>query len=377
MATWATENNPDRPAGVPANWQYLPGYRSERGGAYIPGRWIDPTIGNGGFNIGGDLAGVGKDFQDAAGEFSRGGAWTPLAIAAGIAATGGAFDPTSFASGGADALAAGSEGFGGAELASSPYSLASAGGGGLSVPAAGGGTLTASGVTSAGANLASKVPTVASGIFGTGITAKDALLGGAQFLGAKLGSDAAKDAASTQAASARDALGLQSRIYDESVARSKPFYDTSVQANSKLSRLLGLNGEQPLDVLAEDPGYQFRKDEGQKAVDNGAAARGMSLSGGAMKALQKYGQDYASGEYNNVYNRLSSTAGGGQVANNVNSTAGNYGNNASSLITGSGNAQAAGTVGSANAWSSGLSGVVNNYQQNQLLNLLTKNKVTE
>jgi hypothetical protein len=196
-------------------------------------------------------------------------------------------------------------------------------------------------------------------------------LTGAQLLGSWMGSEAAKGAADTQSQSARDALGLQRQMYDDSVARSKPFYDTSVAANSKLSRLMGIGGN-PIDVMQEDPGYQFRKSEGMKAVDNSAAARGMSLSGGAMKAMQKYGQDYASNEYNNVYNRLSGTAGGGQVANNVNSLATNYGGNASNLITGSGNAQAAGQVGSANAWSNGISGVVNNYQQNQLMNLLQR-----
>lgn len=93
----------------------------------------------------------------------------------------------------------------------------------------------------------------------------------------------------------------------------------------------------PTDVTEQnDPGYQFRLQQGQKALENSAAARGGLLSGGTGKALQQFGQDYASNEYGNVYNRalgqfqqrynifqnnqanlfnrLSALAGGGQVA---------------------------------------------------------------
>lgn len=271
-------------------------------------------------------------------------------------------------------------GAGGAGLTASGASLAPSLGGAI----AAGGTL--AGVSSAGG--ASSL----NSIFGSGLGVKDLLPIGAQILGASMGSDAAKGAADTQAQSAREALDLQRSIYNDSVARSKPFYDTSVGANSKLSTLLGLaSGEGEGSLLKRfsetdfeaDPGYQFRKDEGMKAVDNSGAARGMSLSGGTLKALQKYGQGFASNEYNNAYtrfnndqnsqfNKLSSTAGGGQVANNVNSLATNFGQNAGNLITDTGNAQAAGQVGSANSWSNGLQGVVNNYQQNQLMNLLTQ-----
>ena len=55
--------------------------------------------------------------------------------------------------------------------------------------------------------------------------------------------------------------------------------------------------------MANDPGYQFRLDQGNKALQASAAARGTLLSGGTLKALDQYNQDYASGEYGNVYNR--------------------------------------------------------------------------
>lgn len=55
--------------------------------------------------------------------------------------------------------------------------------------------------------------------------------------------------------------------------------------------------------MANDPGYQFRMDQGNQALQRSAAAQGNLLSGGTLKALDRYNQDYASGEFGNVYNR--------------------------------------------------------------------------
>lgn len=52
-----------------------------------------------------------------------------------------------------------------------------------------------------------------------------------------------------------------------------------------------------------DPGYQWRMDEGQRALERTAAARGNLLSGSQLKAATRYGQDYASNEYDRAYNR--------------------------------------------------------------------------
>jgi hypothetical protein len=60
----------------------------------------------------------------------------------------------------------------------------------------------------------------------------------------------------------------------------------------------------PTDVTEQnDPGFQFRLKQGQQALERSAAARGSLLTGGTMKDLTNYAQDYASNEYNNVYNR--------------------------------------------------------------------------
>jgi len=83
----------------------------------------------------------------------------------------------------------------------------------------------------------------------------------------------------------------------------------------------------PTDWISKMPGYQFRLGEGTKALNTSWAANGMRESGAAEKALLRYGQDYASNEFNNEWNRLAGLAGVGQAVNNSNNAlATNYAN---------------------------------------------------
>lgn len=56
------------------------------------------------------------------------------------------------------------------------------------------------------------------------------------------------------------------------------------------------------DVL-KDPGFQFRMDQGRKALEASAAGKGVLRAGGTLKDLLSYGQNFASQEYGNVFNR--------------------------------------------------------------------------
>jgi len=58
-----------------------------------------------------------------------------------------------------------------------------------------------------------------------------------------------------------------------------------------------------LEEAMQEPGYKFRLDQGQRALEQSAAARGVLNTGGTLKDLLQYGQDFASNEYGNVYNR--------------------------------------------------------------------------
>lgn len=56
-------------------------------------------------------------------------------------------------------------------------------------------------------------------------------------------------------------------------------------------------------TVTDDPGYQFRLQQGQAALDASAAARGGLTSGAALRALQTYGQQLGSQEYQAAYGR--------------------------------------------------------------------------
>ena len=55
--------------------------------------------------------------------------------------------------------------------------------------------------------------------------------------------------------------------------------------------------------MANEPGFQFRMAQGQKALEQSASGRGVLRTGGTLKDLVGYGQNFASNEYGNVYNR--------------------------------------------------------------------------
>lgn len=59
-----------------------------------------------------------------------------------------------------------------------------------------------------------------------------------------------------------------------------------------------------LSQFYTSPGYQFRLQEGQRALERGAAARGNLLSGAQQRALTRYGQNIASEEFGNVLGRI-------------------------------------------------------------------------
>jgi hypothetical protein len=64
--------------------------------------------------------------------------------------------------------------------------------------------------------------------------------------------------------------------------------------------------------ITSDPSYQWRLNQGLESVENSAAARGGALSGNALRAITDYGQNAASQEYQNEYNRWLSRLGLGQ-----------------------------------------------------------------
>ena len=231
---------------------------------------------------------------------------------------------------------------------------------------------------------------------------------------AVVGASTARSAAKTQAGAAAQAADVQKQVADQQVALQREMYEKT-RADQEPWRQAGVNALGVMQKTAgnvpgafsftnqqmyQDPGYAFRLSEGQKALDRQAAARGGLISGGALKAAQRYGQEMGSQEYQNAYNRAftgygtdvarenqlynrqAALAGVGQTATNLTNQAGqnyatgvgnalgSYGTNVGNLMTGAGAAQAAGQVGMANAITGGLGTYLNYSQNNALLNAL-------
>jgi len=200
-----------------------------------------------------------------------------------------------------------------------------------------------------------------------------------------LGAQAAKQGGESQAAAARYAADLANAQYQQTRADQMPFLEAGKTALNKLIPLATNYTPFDYNAMTADPGYAFRLSEGQKALDRQAAARGGLISGSALKAATRYGQDMGSQEYTNAFNRyqternaqlnpLQSLAGIGQT------TAGNLGTmgaqNAATMgnyATSGAAATAAGNVGATNAITGGLGTYLNYSQGNALTKALQAN----
>ncbi len=205
---------------------------------------------------------------------------------------------------------------------------------------------------------------------------------------AVVGAYSAKKGASAQQKAADEAAQVQREIFQKQTELAEPFRQAGITSQNELMRLLGIGGDatasdygmltrgyRPED-LAMDPGYQFRLGEGMKALDRRLSAGGRMFSGGALKAGQQYGQELASQEYMNAFNRaqaqlgtrlgtLGSLYGAGQAAaQQVAGQAGQYGENVGNLLMAGGAARASGYAGVGNALNQAL-GQYLNYQQGQ------------
>jgi hypothetical protein len=84
----------------------------------------------------------------------------------------------------------------------------------------------------------------------------------------------------------------------------QPFLDAGTEANKILADLSGVNGPEAaraaLQAWQMDPSFTFARDEGIKALDASAAAKGMLLSGNQQQEIQKFGTGLA-GQYFQQY----------------------------------------------------------------------------
>jgi hypothetical protein len=166
----------------------------------------------------------------------------------------------------------------------------------------------------------------------------------------------------------QQALALQQQIYDQTRGDNAPWLNNGQGASNRLSDLLGLSGNTGadqygflsqrfgMDDFNADPGYQFRLEQGQNAVERANSARGNLLSGAGLKDMDRFTQGLASQEYGNAYNRfnndqnslysrLMGVSGQGLQASGINAQVGmNYANQGSSLYGDMANLNLAGQV---------------------------------
>lgn len=159
------------------------------------------------------------------------------------------------------------------------------------------------------------------------------------------------------------------------------------------------------DDFQEDPGYQFRLEQGQKALDRKAAAGGRFFSGSALTGASNYAGQAASDEFGNAFSRAMNTFGtnegnrrgafalnegnrfGAYQANfnnavnpllslagaatlgsqNLGSAGANMASTVGANITGAANTSGAAGIASANAIGNGITGAVGGYQNNRLM----------
>lgn len=207
-----------------------------------------------------------------------------------------------------------------------------------------------------------------------------------------------------------DEAGLQAAIQTQlnrqqseidaarAAASSDPAYGSLSRGFSEQAPELRKFSQGDLDSdLVYTNGLQFGLDEGRKGIERQQQATGGLLSGATLKALSRFGNDYATtktmgaygrfdseqqqgyGRYVDKYNRfntdrdstfnkLSTIAGTGQTATNQVGVAGqNYANRVSNTAEGMGNATAAAGIAGSNAISGGLRGAYDNYQTNELI----------
>lgn len=196
-----------------------------------------------------------------------------------------------------------------------------------------------------------------------------AVVGAATVAGSIYSSKQAGKAGKAQAASADRASQIQQENFEQTRKDLMPYKQAG---DTSLSQLMGqmtpdgyFNQTYTGQDIYSDPSYQFRLQQGQDAIQSSAAAKGGLLTGATLKALQNYGQESASQEYSNAYNRfnadqtnrynrLSNLVGIGQ---NAAAQVGNAGAQTAQAVANNtmagANALAAGQIGSANAWTNG------------------------
>jgi hypothetical protein len=152
-------------------------------------------------------------------------------------------------------------------------------------------------------------------------------------VGIDLGGSGAKDRARSDADQATRAA--EDFLKDQYTIERDVYNPYNLAGQNALRDLTSGNFQQ-------DPGYQFRLNQGLSGINSSLAQRGLANSGAALKSLNQYNQNFASNEYGNWWNRMSGLAGMGfNAAQGLGNAARAHGQGMADLQLGRANANAA------------------------------------
>jgi len=207
-----------------------------------------------------------------------------------------------------------------------------------------------------------------------------AIVGGSYISGSM-----AQKGAKTQADAMRESAAIQKQMFDIQNEQQRPYREIVYSALKDISTMQPYLTKQfgQEDFQAGiDPSYNFRLQQGNIATTNLANQSGGLIGGNALQGLTNYGQNAASQEYGNVFNRfqtqrsniynnLASIAGLGQTSlGQTGQLAATTSQGVGGAIAGAGSAIGAGQVAMGNALGSGLQTFGN---QQYISNLLRPN----
>lgn len=144
-----------------------------------------------------------------------------------------------------------------------------------------------------------------------GISAGSSLLKG--ILGSNAANSAAHQAAGTYDSAGAGLENLSQAQYAEQQANLAPYLNAGQQGSNSLAAAYAPGGALTQQFsfdpsqIANNPNYQFVLAQGNKAVQQSAAAQGGEFSGGTLKALDQYSQGLATQTVNDAYNQSLST----------------------------------------------------------------------
>ena len=208
-----------------------------------------------------------------------------------------------------------------------------------------------------------------------------AVIGGSALIGAGASVYGASKAADAQSKASERSIAAQEAQNAQNRADAQPFVQAGYSATNKLTGQLD-SLTAPFQMtqanLEATPGYQFNLSQGLKATQNSAAARGLGISGAAMKGAAAYATGLADSTYTNqfnmdqtnktnAYNKLMGVSSLGANANSgVMNNGTQISTNVGNTMTGIGNAQAGAYMAGANGIASAANGLGNFYMQNKL-----------